>query len=39
MQLSTYFIGLIFYFSYGGRKSTVALQEAEGLAIIQPRVN
>lgn len=32
-------IGLIFYFSYGRRKSTVALQAAEGLAPIQPRVN
>ncbi len=32
-------VGLIFYFSYGSRKSTVALQEAEGLAPIQPRVN
>jgi basic amino acid/polyamine antiporter, APA family len=31
--------GLIFYFSYGRHKSTVALQEAEGLAPIQPRVN
>ncbi len=32
-------LGLAFYFSYGRRKSTVALQEAEGLAPIQPRVN
>lgn len=32
-------VGLIFYFAYGRRKSTVALQEAEGLAPIQPRVN
>jgi APA family basic amino acid/polyamine antiporter len=32
-------MGLTFYFSYGRRKSTVALQEAEGLAPIQPRVN
>ncbi len=32
-------VGLIFYASYGRRKSTVALQEAEGLAAIQPRVN
>ena len=31
--------GLIFYFSYGRHKSTVALQEAEGLAPVQPRVN
>jgi APA family basic amino acid/polyamine antiporter len=31
--------GLIFYFSYGRRKSTVALEEAEGLAVAQPRVN
>ena len=32
-------IGLVFYFAYGRRKSTVALQEAEGLAPAQPRVN
>ncbi len=32
-------IGLIFYFSYGRRKSTVALQLMEGLAAAQPRVN
>ncbi len=32
-------VGLIVYFSYGRRMSTVALQEAEGLAIVQPRVN
>jgi basic amino acid/polyamine antiporter, APA family len=32
-------IGLVFYFSYGRQKSTVALEEAEGLAIRQPRVN
>ncbi|MGA8574998.1 MAG: amino acid permease [Candidatus Cybelea sp.] len=31
--------GLIFYFSYGRHKSTVALEGAEGLAIRQPRVN
>ncbi|HTU81994.1 MAG TPA: amino acid permease, partial [Candidatus Acidoferrales bacterium] len=31
--------GLIFYFSYGRNKSTVALEEAEGLAVAQPRVN
>lgn len=32
--------GLVFYFIYGRRKSTVALEEAEGgLAIKQPRVN
>jgi APA family basic amino acid/polyamine antiporter len=31
--------GLLFYFSYGRRKSTVALQEAERLAPVQPRVN
>jgi basic amino acid/polyamine antiporter, APA family len=31
--------GLVFYFAYGRRKSTVALQEAEGLALVQPRVN
>jgi APA family basic amino acid/polyamine antiporter len=32
-------IGLCFYFGYGRRKSTVALQTAEGLAPAQPRVN
>ncbi len=32
-------VGLIFYFSYGRRKSTVALEQTEGLAIAQPRVN
>jgi basic amino acid/polyamine antiporter, APA family len=32
-------VGLIFYFSYGRRKSTVALEQAEGLAVRQPRVN
>ncbi|HZZ64703.1 MAG TPA: amino acid permease [Candidatus Baltobacteraceae bacterium] len=32
-------IGLIFYFAYGRNKSTVALQEAEGIAATQPRVN
>jgi basic amino acid/polyamine antiporter, APA family len=32
-------VGLIFYFSYGRHKSTVALQETEGLAPVQPRVN
>ena len=32
-------IGLIFYFLYGRNKSTVALQEAEGIAPHQPRVN
>jgi len=32
-------VGLIFYFSYGRRKSTVALEQTEGLAIVQPRVN
>jgi basic amino acid/polyamine antiporter, APA family len=31
--------GLFFYFSYGRHKSTVALEQAEGLAIVQPRVN
>ena len=31
--------GLLLYFSYGRRKSTVALQEVEGLAPLQPRVN
>jgi len=32
-------IGLVFYFTYGRHKSTVALEEAEGLAIGQPPVN
>ena len=32
-------VGLVFYFSYGRNKSTVALQTVEGLAPIQPRVN
>ena len=32
-------IGLVFYFSYGRNKSTVALQAVEGLAPVQPRVN
>ncbi|HKU69048.1 MAG TPA: amino acid permease [Candidatus Baltobacteraceae bacterium] len=31
--------GLLFYFAYGRNKSSVALQEAEGLAVAQPRVN
>ncbi|MBV8374483.1 MAG: amino acid permease [Candidatus Eremiobacteraeota bacterium] len=31
--------GLMLYYSYGRRKSTVALQEVEGLAPRQPRVN
>lgn len=31
--------GLIFYFAYGRRMSTVALQEVEGVAIAQPPVN
>jgi APA family basic amino acid/polyamine antiporter len=31
--------GLVFYFAYGRNKSTVALQEAERLAPVQPRVN
>ncbi|HET9391937.1 MAG TPA: amino acid permease [Candidatus Rubrimentiphilum sp.] len=31
--------GLLFYYFYGRKKSTVALQLAEGLAINQPRVN
>ncbi len=31
--------GLIFYFSYGRQKSTVALEQTEGLAVTQPRVN
>jgi APA family basic amino acid/polyamine antiporter len=32
-------IGLIFYFFYGRKKSTVAIQQMEGLAAAQPRVN
>jgi basic amino acid/polyamine antiporter, APA family len=32
-------LGLVFYFIYGRHKSTVALEEAAGLAIEQPRVN
>jgi basic amino acid/polyamine antiporter, APA family len=32
-------LGLIFYFSYGRNHSTIALEEAEGLAIRQPPVN
>ena len=31
--------GLVFYFSYGRRMSTVALQETEGVAVLQPPVN
>lgn len=31
--------GLIFYFTYGRRKSTVALEGVEGVAIAQPPVN
>ncbi len=32
-------VGLAFYFAYGRKKSTVALELAEGLAVKQPRVN
>jgi basic amino acid/polyamine antiporter, APA family len=32
-------VGLFFYFSYGRYKSTVALEQLEGLAVRQPRVN
>lgn len=32
-------VGLVFYFSYGRKKSTLALQAAEGVAPVQPRVN
>jgi basic amino acid/polyamine antiporter, APA family len=32
-------VGMIFYFSYGRNKSTVALEQIEGVAIAQPRVN
>lgn len=31
--------GMLFYFGYGRRKSTVALQQVERLAPVQPRVN
>ena len=31
--------GLVFYFLYGRNRSTVALQEAAGVAVTQPRVN
>jgi APA family basic amino acid/polyamine antiporter len=32
-------IGMIFYFLYGHRKSTVALEQVEGVPVRQPRVN
>lgn len=32
-------VGLVFYFLYGRKKSTVALQEMENLAVRQPPVN
>jgi APA family basic amino acid/polyamine antiporter len=32
-------VGLIFYFMYGRNKSTVALEQTEGLAVHQPPVN
>ena len=32
-------VGLIFYFSYGRHKSTVALEQTERLAVAQPPVN
>jgi APA family basic amino acid/polyamine antiporter len=32
-------VGLVFYFAYGRSKSTVALEQVEGLAIQQPRAN
>ena len=34
-----FLIGLAFYLSYGRRKSTVALQQVQGLAAAQPPVN
>ena len=34
-----FFVGLIFYFTYGRNKSTIALEQAEGLAVRQPPVN
>lgn len=34
-----FIVGLLFYFSYGRNKSTVALELAEGVAVQQPRVN
>jgi len=32
-------IGLVFYYSYGRHKSTVAIEETEGLPVRHPRVN
>ncbi len=32
-------VGLVYYFTYGRHHSTIALQEAEGLAVTQPPVN
>jgi APA family basic amino acid/polyamine antiporter len=32
-------LGLVFYYAYGRHKSTVAIEEAEGLAVRQPPVN
>ncbi len=32
-------VGLLFYFAYGRNKSTIALEETEGLPVRQPRVN
>jgi len=32
-------LGLVFYFSYGRHKSTVALEQVEGVAVKQPPVN
>jgi basic amino acid/polyamine antiporter, APA family len=37
--LSWLLLGLAVYFTYGRNKSTVALQQAEGLAVAQPPVN
>ena len=31
--------GMLFYFAYGHHKSTIALEEAERLAVRQPRIN
>ncbi|HEY1869333.1 MAG TPA: amino acid permease [Candidatus Cybelea sp.] len=34
-----FLVGLLFYFAYGRHKSTVALEQTEGLAVRQPPVN
>lgn len=37
--LSWLLLGLVVYFTYGRNKSTIALQQVEGLAVAQPPVN